>query len=89
MKKMFAVKITGSGQMTLPAEVRRKLGVQSGDTVQVVMDESAVTVEPVKWTVDTLMGSLKPSRPIPDVEAAIREAKDEHVDRFMQKYLAE
>ena len=37
---MPAATITSKGQVTLPAEIRRKLGLRPGDRVDFVMDSS-------------------------------------------------
>ena len=41
-------KITSKGQITVPHEVRRLLGVQSGDRLMFESDEAGVRVRPVR-----------------------------------------
>lgn len=41
-------KITSKGQITVPHEVRRLLGVQSGDKLVFESDEAGVRVRPVR-----------------------------------------
>jgi len=61
--------------MTLPAEVRRQMGVHPGDKVLVVVDEGVVRVQPQKWTIATLAGSVKPRNRPEDIDALIRESQ--------------
>ncbi len=41
-------KVTRHGQVTLPASVRRKLGIQEGDIVEVVVDDDKAVLMPKK-----------------------------------------
>jgi len=82
--KSYTVTITSSGQITLPAEIRRQLGVKPGERVNVVIDDGTVLVKPA-YTWQSAVGSVTPiSRP-EDFEAMIRDAKEERAERLMQK----
>ena len=41
-------KVTRHGQVTLPASVRRKLGIHEGDLVEVVVDDDKAVLVPKK-----------------------------------------
>ncbi len=41
-------KVTRHGQVTLPASVRRKLGIEEGDLVEVVVDDDKAVLLPKK-----------------------------------------
>ena len=41
-------KVTRHGQVTLPASVRRKLGIEEGDIVEVVVDDDKAVLLPKK-----------------------------------------
>ncbi len=41
-------KVTRHGQVTLPSSVRRKLGIQEGDLVEVVVDDDKAILLPKK-----------------------------------------
>ena len=41
-------KVTRHGQVTLPASVRKKLGIQEGDLVEVVVDDDKAVLLPKK-----------------------------------------
>ncbi len=54
---MAVTRITGSGQVTIPAEIRKKHNMHTGD--QVMWSENAtgeIVVRPVTRTVDELFG---------------------------------
>jgi AbrB family looped-hinge helix DNA binding protein len=87
MAKM--VTITGSGQITLPSELRRKHGLKIGD--QVMVSENAagrIEVKPKGRSFEELSGSIK-ARPGMHVDDdfgnVIREAMEEAADRLVAR----
>lgn len=50
-------KITSKGQITIPAEIREKFGLQPGEKAQFIVEQNEIKVKPVQ-TLDDLMGSL-------------------------------
>jgi antitoxin PrlF len=77
--------ITQRGQVTLPAEVRRELGVKPRDRVEFTIDDGKVTVRPVEFTATTARRSIKPLSPRIDIEEQIRIAKEERAEQFARK----
>jgi len=74
----FTVKITRSGQITLPAEVRKFLGVKAGDEVDYrIADDGSVTIVAAEETLASLSGILPPPYPGFDLDKAIEMAKEE------------
>lgn len=72
---MTTATITSKGQVTIPAEVRQRLGVDSGDRIEFVEFEGGYAIKPAIDDVRSLKGLLrKPARPvtIADMNAAIR-----------------
>ena len=41
-------KVTRHGQVTLPASVRRKLGIEEGDLIEVIVDDDKAVLLPKK-----------------------------------------
>jgi AbrB family looped-hinge helix DNA binding protein len=79
MKEIVST-ITGKGQVTIPAEVRRSLGVAPSDKVTFVIDEAGkVELRPVRYTVADLKGIVPalPGRETIDFEDIIAEAFEE------------
>jgi len=67
--------VTAKGQITLPVEVRRRLGLRPGSKLEfIVIDDERLEAIPVSETVTSLKGMVpKPRRPLSltDMEKAI------------------
>jgi antitoxin PrlF len=75
-----AATITSKGQMTLPKEVREKLGLKSGDRVDVqVRDDGTAVIVPRTATLSDLMNCLPKAKRRLSVEA---------IDAGIAKHLA-
>lgn len=79
-------KITSKGQVTIPVEVRRHLGVSVPDKVTFIIDGPDVRLRPAKYTLKSAMGAVKalPGTSA-DFEREIEEAKEEAVERLVRK----
>ena len=54
-------KMTSKGQVTVPQEIRRRLGIQPGDRLLfTVRDDGVLEVQPETGDLMALAGSLKP-----------------------------
>ena len=84
MKKLTAT-LTRRGQVTVPAEVRRLLRLQPHEPVTFVIDDGRVYLSPAEFTWETAYGSVTPPNRPEDFDAMIRAAKDERVERYVQK----
>jgi len=64
---MATAKVSGKGQITLPAAARRKLGIAPHSTVEIVTGEDAILIRPSR-TIGQLYGVLRdrvpPGRPL-------------------------
>jgi AbrB family looped-hinge helix DNA binding protein len=58
MRQMTA-KLTSKGQITMPSEVRRSLGVSAGDRVAFVMGRNGIRVQRARSVVDETAGVFK------------------------------
>ncbi len=77
--KEFVSTISSKGQVTIPADIRRQLGVGSADKVTFVMtDAGTVELRPARFTLEAVLGSL-PGLPNESValEREIEEAREE------------
>ena len=54
--------LTSKGQVTIPAEVRRRLGLHPGDRVAFVVDGDAVRLVRKESRVEAAFGLCKPDR---------------------------
>ena len=72
---MTTITLTSKGQVTLPVEMRRKMGLKDGDTLQVGFDEQTKSIEIKKpMTIDELQKMVqgfikKDVKPVLDVDA--------------------
>ena len=80
---MSEAKMTSKGQITLPKEIRLKLGLKQGDRVRfIVEDDGRVRLLPAKRDISVLMGILpSPKRKFSqeEVDEIIRTSVTRHV----------
>ncbi|WP_396214640.1 AbrB/MazE/SpoVT family DNA-binding domain-containing protein [Gemmatimonas sp.] len=72
---MSTATVTTKGQITIPAEVRRRLGLETGDRVEFVETEDGFAIKVANDDVRALKGLLRtPAKPVTlaAMEAAIR-----------------
>jgi AbrB family looped-hinge helix DNA binding protein len=86
MRREIWASVTERGQVTIPAEVRKALGIKKREKVVFVMEDGAVRLQKPRFTLETAFMSIPPlNPPLVDVDQAIREAKDERADRLIEK----
>lgn len=77
-------KITSKGQTTIPAEIREKLGLQTGDRIAFIEMDEGFLILPRNRPATTLFGSLSefaiPDTGLADYDDAIGEGISEHVE---------
>lgn len=86
--RRYTSTITQRGQVTLPAEIRRLLGVGVRDQVEFIVDDGEVRLRRPEFTLETVYGSVKPwwNPKEKDIDEVIREAKEEYrADRWERK----
>jgi len=84
MKEIVA-SITQRGQVTIPAEVRRLLGVKPRDKVAFEVDDGHVRLVPVKFTLESAYQSVPPLAKKLTDKQMIRIVKEERAQRFVRK----
>jgi antitoxin PrlF len=74
---MTTATLTSKGQVTIPADVRQRMGLGSGDRIEFIeLDDGGFAIKPAIDDVRSLKGLLrKPDKPvsIADMNAAIRQ----------------
>jgi AbrB family looped-hinge helix DNA binding protein len=75
--------VTERGQVTIPAEVRRRLGIKPHDKVAFAIDETEVRLLPARFTLETAFGSVKPLSKPEDFRELSRLAKEEHAAKVV------
>lgn len=77
-----SARISKSGQVTIPAEIREKMGVKPGDTVLWRIDEDgAASVTRIKYRFEDLVGILGPIPEGMTMDELIAEATAEAMER--------
>lgn len=81
----FIGKLTSKGEVTIPIEVRRILGVEPKEKVVFRVQGSDVTIESGPLSLEEVMGSVKPLQPHKDLKEIRDEAIEEHVEQVVAK----
>jgi antitoxin PrlF len=91
MKEIIST-ITSKGQVTIPREVRKELGVGSRDKIAFIIDDGDVHIRPVQFpTLESVFGSVPPlGRPTTaDLDAEIEDAIEEALAEKMERWRGE
>ena len=67
--------ISRDGRVTIPAEIRRALGLRAGDVVAWVRQGEEIRPAPARFTLESAFGSVKPRRRPEDFGALTDAAK--------------
>lgn len=87
MKEIIST-ITSKGQITIPVEVRRHLGVDTADKVAFVFeDDGKVEMRPARYTIAALRSVVPPlaGRETIDFEDQIEEAFQARADEIIRR----
>jgi AbrB family looped-hinge helix DNA binding protein len=60
---MITIRVGRRGQITIPRHIRRKMGVQEGDRIALVVEKDQVIMRPISQTLLDLRGSITVSAP--------------------------
>ena len=77
--------VTQRGQVTIPAEVRRVLGVKPRDKVTFTIEGKEVRLAPAAFTLSSAYGSVEPSKRPEDFEELSRAAKEAKAEATLEK----
>ena len=86
MKEIVST-ISSKGQVTVPADVRRFLGVGTGEKIAFVLsDTGTVELRPAHFTLESVLGSLDalPDESI-DLDREIAEATEAEADQIAHR----
>lgn len=84
--KEITTTITQRSQVTVPAEVRRALGVKPGDRVTFTIADGEVRLRPVvAYSLESAYGSVEPAGELQDFDELSRAARDARAERTLQK----
>jgi antitoxin PrlF len=60
MTKLYTSVVTQKGQVTIPVEIRRVLGIKANDRVTFIIDQDRVCIEPIAESIETIFGAIEP-----------------------------
>jgi len=81
--------VTVKGQVTIPVELRKMLGVQPNSQVLVSLEAGRVVIKPVSMTLEEAFGSVRPIN-TPENFKELREiALEDHVEGVLSKMRTE
>lgn len=85
--KQYQSTVSSKGQITLPADVRRRLGLSTSDKVLIVLDDDGkVELRCPRFTLESVFGSV---RSLPneseDFEREIEEAMEERAAELVRR----
>lgn len=75
--------VTRKGQVTIPAQVRRRLEVEPGDKVVFRVTEDAVQLEPATMTLEDTFGAVAPLTQPEDFQKLREIALEEHAQKVV------
>jgi len=82
-------KITSKGQTTIPAEIRERLGLQTGDRIAFIEMGQGFLIVPRNRPASTLFGALSefaiPGTTLDDYDRAVGEGISDHVEGGLRK----
>ena len=84
MKKITTT-TTQRGQVTIPAEVRRVLGLKPRDKVAFTIEGTEVRLIPASYALESAYGSLKPDKRPEDFDGASRAAKEAKIEKTLRQ----
>ena len=84
--RTFTATTTQRNAVTIPAEVRRALGLKPRDHVTfTIEDDGTVRLTRSPFTLESAFASVEPTQEPQDLDALIRDAKDEKMEQTMRE----
>ena len=77
--------VTRKGQVTIPAAVRRALGLKPKDRVAFILTDGGAIMRPAPSALDRIAGSVKPRKKPEDFKELRDMVKDELAQRYRQE----
>lgn len=83
----YVAKVTSKGQLTLPAAVRRELGIEPGHQVTIVVHDEHAEVRRLQHSVMSVFGMFPapPDLVTDDFDDLIEEAMSDHADEVVRR----
>ncbi len=85
MLKEHMLRLTSKGQVTVPVEVRKKLGIKPGEAIVFRILDDRIELDRAPMSLEEAFGSVQPLHQPEDFEARGREAWEEHAQRVVDE----
>ena len=76
--------VSSKGQVTIPQEIRIRMGLKEGDRVEFVIDHGKTVLQPARSRhkrFDDYVGVLPQFKSIDEINAWVREIREDRADR--------
>ena len=84
----YVATVTGKGQLTLPAAIRRRMGIDPGDRVAIVIEgENGARPRRIEHTIESVLGMIPAPSDLnsEDFDDAIEDAMGDHADFVLRR----
>jgi antitoxin PrlF len=83
----YVARVTSKGQITLPAGLRKQMGIREGDIVTFLVTDQSAVLEKNKHTVESVRGIIPtpPHLAGRDIDEMIEEAMSDHADEVVER----
>ena len=73
--------VTEKGQVTIPNEIRKALGIRPKDKIRFMLDDGVVRLTPVSVRLESAFGAVRPLAQPEDFDKRVTEAKAERAQK--------
>ena len=77
--------VTQKGQVTIPVEIRRELGIEPSDRVTFCVEDGRVFLTAEAETLESAYGAVKPINQPEDFQALRDQAVEDHIDQTLKE----
>lgn len=82
---MIATTMTKKGQVTIPKEIRDRLGLKEHDKILFTLKDNEISMKPIRGSIFDLRGSVKPRRKPEDFDQVRFETMTARAKRAAQE----
>ncbi len=84
---MPLVKVIRNGQITLPKQLRNKLGIEEGDLLEVKLDNAGITIKP-KVAIDKELAGDRFFKMVDEIREAVKDPDPKELEEAVAEVVA-
>ncbi len=84
-REEYVMRLTSKGQVTIPAAIRKRLGIKPNEQVAFRVEEGEVKLQPARATLEAVFGMVEPLARPEDFERLIDIAHEEQAQQAAAK----